>query len=114
MRRFLGLSNKTVKMSILGSVFFLLFVAFILGSILTKTQNCMASDNEDKFFTNITVKEGDTLWEVAQEHMDTEHYSSIYEYMEELRRMNHLTSDKLYVGQKLFITYYATVEELNR
>ena len=72
----------------------------------------MANSNEDKYFTNITVMEGDTLWEVAQEHMDTEHYSSVYEYMEELRAMNHLTSDELYVGQNLIITYYSTVEEL--
>lgn len=112
MRRFLELSNKTVKMYILGSLFCLLFAGFILGSILIRTQSCKANSNEDKFFTNVTVKEGDTLWEVAQEHMDTEHYSSVYEYMEELRRMNHLTSDKLYVGQNLVITYYSTVEEL--
>lgn len=112
MRRFLELGNKNIKMSILGSMFVVIFAGFILGSILVRTQSCMANSREDKFFTNITVQEGDTLWEVAQEHMDTNHYSSVYEYMEELRMMNHLTSDELYAGQNLIITYFATVEEL--
>ncbi len=101
------MKRRTVKMTILGFLFLALFGGFVFGSIITRTQSCMAQNNENKYFTNITVMEGDTLWNVAEKYMDDEHYSSIYDYMDELRRMNNLTSDNLYAGQNLVVTYYS-------
>ncbi len=40
--------------------------------------------------------------------MDYEHYDNIYEYMEHLTALNHLTSDNLYAGEHLIVTYYAS------
>ncbi len=101
------MKNRTVRMTILGFLFLALFAGFVFGSVIARTQSCMAQVNENKYFTNITVMEGDSLWSVAEQYMDEEHYSSIYDYMNELRKMNNLTSDNLYVGQNLVITYYS-------
>lgn len=103
------MKKRTVKMSILGFLFLVVFAGFIFGSLIARAQSCMAQNNDNKYFTNITVEEGDTLWNVAEEYMDEEHYDSIYEYMDELKKMNHLTSDELYAGQNLVVTYYSTV-----
>lgn len=102
------LCKKNFKMTAMGILFGIIFCAFIFGSIISKSQECVAASKpENKYFTNITINKGDTLWEVADEYMDDEHYNSIYEYMEELRIMNNLKSDTLYAGQNLVITYYA-------
>ena len=104
----LNLTNKTKKMASLGVLFAVIFAVFGIGCILTNTEKCVADSNEDKYFTNITVSEGDTRWEVASEHMDEEHYDSIYEYMDEIKSMNNMTSEDIYAGQNLVITYYET------
>ncbi len=100
-------ANKTIKMTALGILFAVVFAVFGIGCILTNTEKCIAGSAENKYFTNITVEEGDTLWEVASEHMDTEHYDSVYEYMDEIKAVNNMTSDNIYAGQNLVITYYA-------
>ncbi len=114
MRSFWKSGNKSVKVVIGGSLCVLIIVAVILGNTLFRTKDCMANSNEDKYFTNITVKRGDTLWDIAQEYMDKDHYSTVREYVHEIKRMNNLTSDKIYVGQSLIITYYSTPEELHK
>lgn len=69
--------------------------------------NSYEPDFNDKRFTNYTVRTGDSLWNVAEAHMDYVHYSDIYEYIDEIRELNHLDSDAIYYGQNLIITYYA-------
>lgn len=103
-------ANKTIKMTALGVLFAVIFSGFCIGCILTNTEKCIAGSNENKYFTNITIEEGDTLWEVASEHMDEEHYDSVYEYMDELKEVNNMSSDNIYVGQNLVITYYDSVD----
>jgi hypothetical protein len=98
--------NKSVKMTALGALFAVIFLIFGTACILTNTEKCIADTNEDKYFTNVTVEEGDTLWELASEYMDEEHYDSIYEYMDELKHMNNMTSDDIYAGQNMVVTYY--------
>ena len=100
------INRNTSKMAVLGALFAVLFLVFAIGCIAVNTEKCVADTNENKYFTNITVDEGDTLWEVASEHMDEEHYDSIYEYMDEIKEMNNMTSEELYEGQNLVITYY--------
>lgn len=61
---------------------------------------------DQKYFTNVIVKDGESLWSIANEYMDEAHYSSIYEYVDELKQVNGLTSDKIYEGQSLIVIYY--------
>lgn len=110
MKNFIN-EKKTAKMTALGVLFAVIFMIFGTICILTNTEKCIAGSNEDKYFTNITVQEGDTLWELASEYMDEEHYDSIYEYMDELKHMNNMTSENIYAGQNLVVTYYKSIDE---
>ena len=101
-------NNRTKKMTAMGVLFAVIFAVFTIGCIVSKSQECAASTKpENKYFTNIIIDKGDTLWDVASEYMDDEHYDSIYDYMNELRSMNNLKSDTLYEGQNFIVTYYA-------
>ena len=105
--------RRTIKMTVLGALFVTLIAGFVAGCILSRANRCMAGSNDSKYFTNITVEKGDTLWNIAEKYNDEDHYSSIYDYMNELRRMNNLTSDELYAGQSLVITYYVSDSDRN-
>lgn len=59
-----------------------------------------------KYYKSIAVTGHDTLWSIAEEYMDEEHYDSITDYIEEVKSMNSLTSDTIHYGEYLIIPYY--------
>lgn len=62
---------------------------------------------EHKYYKSIEIEAGDTLWGIAKEYMNDE-YESVYEYIYELKEMNHLDSDDIHEGQYLTIAYFDT------
>lgn len=61
-----------------------------------------------KYYKSIEVTGNDTLWSIAEEYMDGEHYESIADYIEEVKSMNSLTNDTIHYGEYLIIPYYAS------
>ena len=59
-----------------------------------------------KYYKSISVANSDTLWSIAEQYMDVEHYDSISEYIQEVKCMNHLTDDMIHYGDYLIIPYY--------
>lgn len=59
-----------------------------------------------KYYKSIVVSNGDTLWTIAEEYMDAEHYDSINDYIREVKSMNTLTDDTIHYGEYLVIPYY--------
>ena len=82
----------------------------VTGSISVSGFRASAKDDSAdvsyKYYKSITVNNHDTLWSIAEEYMDEEHYDSITEYIEEVKRMNSLTSDTIHYGEHLIIPYY--------
>ena len=60
-----------------------------------------------KYYTSITVSSEDTLWSIAERYMDMEHYSSVNDYIQEVKSMNHLQTDIITYGEHLIVPYYA-------
>lgn len=62
---------------------------------------------EYKYFMSYELEYGDSLWSVAEAHMDT-HYVSIEDYIEEICIINSITMDsQLIAGTNLIIPYYS-------
>ena len=59
-----------------------------------------------KYFKSISVANNDTLWSIAEQYMDTEHYDSISDYIQEVKSMNDLVDDVIHYGDYLVIPYY--------
>lgn len=59
-----------------------------------------------KYYTSIEIQEGDTLWSIACQYAD-ENFISVQDYIEELRYMNQLSSDRIFEGHYLTISYYS-------
>lgn len=65
-----------------------------------------STETSYKYYKSIIVSGGDTLWTIAEEYMDEEHYDSINDYIQEVKSMNSLTDDVIRYGEYLVIPYY--------
>ena len=85
-----------------------LAAAFFLWMILTGfSRTAVTKAPSYKYYTAVTVRRDDTLWEIAQAHM-TEEYSSVKTYMREIMEVNNMETDAIYYGQKLILPYYSS------
>lgn len=70
-----------------------------------------ANSGEDmifKYYTNIAVQSGDTLWDIADEYIDYSQYKDKNAYIAEVCSINHLKEDaSLYSGQYITVPYYS-------
>jgi hypothetical protein len=65
-------------------------------------------DVEYKYYKSITVPANATVWTIADEYMDPDHYASIEEYIKEVKHVNSLgDDDTLLSGQSLILPYYS-------
>ena len=80
----------------------------LLGtSIRIFAGNSTASEEPlQKYYTSIQIHDGDTLWNIADEYMSGSNLTK-KEYIEELRRLNHLQNDTIYNGEYIIVSYYA-------
>ena len=59
-----------------------------------------------KYYKSISVANNETLWSIAEQYMDAEHYDSISDYIQEVKSMNDLKDDVIHYGDYLVIPYY--------
>lgn len=60
-----------------------------------------------KYFTKVEVEYGDTLWSIAEEYKDADHYSSTMSYINEVKRINNMYDDALQAGDSIIVPYYS-------
>ena len=91
----------------------MILVLGILGTALFRftvfTANAESNRPEPryKYYTSISIQDGDSLWSIAEEHRTPE-YATIYDYINEVMEINHLGSDRLQAGRQLCIPYYSS------
>ena len=61
---------------------------------------------EHKYYKSIEISKGDTLWSIAEEHIDKSHYKNVSEYINEVKAMNSIASDNIVSGSYIIIPYY--------
>ncbi len=61
-----------------------------------------------KYYTNVSVKYGETLWDIADEYIDYNKYENKKEYIAEVQNINHLDEKcTVKAGQYLVVPYYS-------
>ena len=88
-------------------VILLLIVCISFGVLLVSAHE--KSDNKAvyTYYKSIEIQPGDTLWDIAEQTMP-DNQDSVAEYVQHLKDMNNLSSDKIYAGQNLIISYRDT------
>ena len=86
-------------------------MAVVMLSLFVISISTQASDLERtanyKYYKSIEVEKGDTLWSIAKENIDADHYKSVQEYVNEIKAMNSIKSDHIVAGSCLIIPYYS-------
>ena len=70
----------------------------------------LASSGEDqlkfKYYTQVTVAYGETLWDLSDDYIDYDEYKNKKEYIAEVQSINHLAEeDSIRAGQTLIVPY---------
>lgn len=100
--------ERTIRNRIILMAFTVCLVLVIAVSYYSITSHAESEvgNVSFKYYTDIEVEYGDSLWSIAQEYRDS-HYDSIFDYMNEVRSINHITGDTIKEGQILIVPYYS-------
>ena len=87
---------------------FIIFGVFLGTTLMTGAQ----SDDyvpEFKYYTTVTVHEGDTVTKLATKYYSDNHYSNFNNYVFEICSINRLgEKDNIKAGENIIIPYYST------
>lgn len=79
----------------------------LICSVSYKALSSNANDGF-KYYTGVTVEVGESLWDLAEEYMDSTHYSNCESYIDEVCSINHLADENaITAGQLLILPYYS-------
>ena len=80
-------------------------VSFLLGIFFCHFKVIAEKPEVYKYYTEVRVGRGDTLWSIADRFM-TEEYTSKRAYLREIQKINNLGCDLQY-GQTILVPYYS-------
>lgn len=82
-------------------------VSFLFSTLILDAQSDEYTP-EFKYYKQITVHCGDTIWDIAKENISYNHYKDVDAYIEEVRGINNLTDeDEILAGENLIVPYYS-------
>lgn len=90
-------------------------VAVLLGIVLGNNvinashSSAYSEIQKEICYTSVAIKEGDTLWSIAQEYMCSE-YDDVNDYIKDIKQINNLHSDTIHAGGYLMVPYYEIVK----
>lgn len=85
-----------------------LATAIFFGSFLSEAEAKEPEVTYYKYYTNVEIQPGDTIWDLAAGYMDT-NYKSREDYIREVKELNSLSdTDSIVSGQYLILPYYST------
>ena len=99
------LIHRHYKLFVGVTVIVLAFLLLFIG-VSNSDNKVNASTHNEKYFKCINVSEDDTLWSIAEANI-SEEYTSIEDYIDEVKSINGLYSDKIYSGATLVVPYYS-------
>ena len=97
--------RKNFLLTIMTICFAITF-SFSVNSFLSNAKD-MSEKISYKYYKSITISNGDSLWSIAQEYIDDEHYDSVKDYINEVKQLNSLKSDYISYGENIIIPYYS-------
>ena len=99
--------GKQIFERILLTICIIALLAIGSSVLLTKaTTTEEAKEVYYKYYTQLEIVEGDSLWDIAGKYMENGPYESRNDYIEEVMAINNLSSSKIIEGYHLVIPYY--------
>ena len=96
----------------ISSLCLALALGILFGSFLSRAQTQEPEATYYKYYANVRIQPGDTIWDLAADYMD-ENYESREEYIREVKELNSLSdTNSIVSGQYLILPYYSTEYKL--
>lgn len=99
--------NKQQYYIVLMTICLAIAVVVTCGSFISVAKNRIDDKSIYKYYTSIQIQSGDTLWELANDYISSE-YTSINDYVNEVKKLNSLETDRIHEGQYLTVPYYSS------
>ena len=97
-----GASNMKKRYWILS---FLLLILIVWNIVIPKEVTASGATGENRYYTAVQVKEGDSLWKIAETWCGDP--DEIQDYVDELREINHIVNEfALEQGSYITVYYY--------
>ena len=99
---------KRKMVLLLAAVIIITIGSVVFGSIFSSAKNSTETPAKQyEYYKSVVIEHGDSLWSIAKEYsVDTDMTQK--EYVNELKRLNALTSETIHAGQNLVVVYYDT------
>ncbi|MCF0228101.1 MAG: LysM peptidoglycan-binding domain-containing protein [Parasporobacterium sp.] len=100
--------RELLRKRIIRICLLLSFAAAVIAVLVSSGNETMADeDNAVKMYTSVSIEPGDSLWSIAVEYIDC-HYSTVDEFIAELKQINNLSSDTINADAYLLVPYYVS------
>ena len=104
-RRNISLNKRRVIQ--LLSLFLISFLIIGVFAVNTKASSNADRAQKYKYYTQIRIEYGDSLWSIAEQYMDRTEYNRA-SYIAEIKSINHIKdNDFIQEGKNLIIPYYS-------
>lgn len=111
--RRVGRRRDAKRNDIMHKLYFLcittVFVFILTLSVfsLSAKANSTAGADEYKYYTSHLIEQGESLWSIATDSMDSNHYDSVQDYIDEIKFINGISGDEIQSGNYLLIPYFS-------
>lgn len=93
---------------ILVSVGITMIFVLLIVFLFTMQSNAKQDHEIYTYYTSVEVHPGDSLWSLAATYCDADANLDYEAYMDEVRRLNHLSDDEIHSDSYLIVPYYST------
>jgi len=94
--------NEICRYKILLYVVLTLFLLVFMYPFSSNAKT-MEGNKENKYYTRILIERGDTLWSISGNYMDYNYYKNRSEFIQELKVINSLDSNKIISGNYIIV-----------
>ena len=103
--------RTSIRLSKVKVSFFVSIILFICFAAIQGVSAIGSVNSVDKQYTSVLIADGDTLWDIADEHNDKNLSDmSNKEYIKEIERINKISSDSITAGNYVIVPIFVAAE----
>ena len=109
-RREKQLRRRIITFVIMISV--VVFISIFLSFSFMSDAKNNGEHKDNRYYSCVSIKAGDTIWSIAEQNMDLMHYNNVESYVRDIASVNKIRTDsELISGTSLIIPYYSDEEK---
>lgn len=99
--------QRIIRNTITAGLMVIAFGSGFLGHTVLKAHAEVKPDSPLKaYYTSVQIKPNDSLWDIAEQYSANSNFT-VRQYVNELKRMNNLSSESIHAGEYITVVYYA-------